>query len=128
VASDTSQYYGGRLMGRRLLAPRISPKKTVEGAVSGLVLGTLALAALASWALPGSSMSWRLATGLTVVAAGMAGDLFESLLKRAADVKDSARLIPGHGGVLDRIDALLFAAPVFYLLMRWTMVGSGGMQ
>lgn len=121
VVSDTAQYYCGRLFGRRPLAPRISPKKTVEGALGGIGFGTLALFALGTWAVPDTSIMWRLGTGLAVVSAGMAGDLFESLLKRAADLKDSSHLIPGHGGVLDRIDALLFAAPVFYLLARLTI-------
>jgi phosphatidate cytidylyltransferase len=128
IASDTAQYYTGRLFGRRALAPRISPKKTVEGALGGIVFGTLAMAALGTWALSDSSITWRVGTGLAVVSAGMAGDLFESLLKRAADLKDSSHLIPGHGGVLDRIDALLFAAPVFYLLARLTIGETGGVR
>jgi phosphatidate cytidylyltransferase len=126
VASDTSQYYSGRLMGRRPLAPRISPGKTIEGAMGGLVGGTVAMTALGTWGLPDSSVLWRVGAGLAVVSAGMAGDLFESMLKRAADLKDSARLIPGHGGMLDRIDAVLFAAPVFYLLARLTMDAGAG--
>jgi phosphatidate cytidylyltransferase len=126
VASDTAQYYTGRLLGRHPLAPRISPKKTVEGALGGLAAGILVLIGLGTWALPDSSLLWRAATGAAVVSAGMAGDLFESMLKRAADLKDSAHLVPGHGGVLDRIDALLFAAPVFYLLARLTIGAEGG--
>jgi phosphatidate cytidylyltransferase len=119
IASDTAQYYGGRLMGRRLLAPVISPKKTVEGALSGFVAGAIALPAFGHWWLP-SLPPWALATvGLTLVAAGIVGDLFESLLKRSAGVKDASALIPGHGGVLDRLDSLLFAGPVFYVFLRF---------
>ncbi len=121
VASDTTQYYAGRLFGRRPLAPRISPKKTIEGAVGGLIGGSIAMVTVGTWAMPGSSFMWRLGSGLAIVSAGMVGDLFESMLKRGADMKDSSQLIPGHGGVLDRIDSLLFAAPVFYLLALLTL-------
>jgi phosphatidate cytidylyltransferase len=119
VISDTAQYYGGRALGRRLLAPAISPKKTIEGAVSGFVAGALAMLALGGWALPGRSAPAWLLLGAAVVALGITGDLFESLLKRSAGVKDASGLIPGHGGMLDRIDSLLFATPVYYLFVRY---------
>jgi phosphatidate cytidylyltransferase len=118
IVSDTAQYYSGRLFGRRPLAPLASPKKTIEGALGGFVLGTAAFAIIASWWLP-IAMPFRLLLGLTIVALGIAGDLFESMLKRSAGVKDSSTLIPGHGGVLDRIDALLFAAPVYYIVLKY---------
>ncbi|HZR27040.1 MAG TPA: phosphatidate cytidylyltransferase [Vicinamibacterales bacterium] len=117
MVSDTAQYYTGRAFGRRPLAPRISPKKTVEGAIGGFVFGTLLFALLCTWWVPRMSMAVRIGLGLAIVALGIAGDLFESFLKRRAGVKDSSNLIPGHGGVLDRIDALLFAAPAFYLVL-----------
>lgn len=117
AASDTCQYYSGRTFGRRPLAPTISPKKTVEGAIGGLVLAPLALLAIAHWWLPALHPGAVWVAGLGMVIAGIAGDLFESSFKRAAGVKDSGTLIPGHGGVLDRIDALLFCAPLFYLLV-----------
>jgi phosphatidate cytidylyltransferase len=117
AASDTSQFYSGRAFGRRPLAPTISPKKTIEGAIGGFLLAPLALVAIAQWWLPRVPPLTAWAVGVGVVLAGIAGDLFESALKRAAGVKDSGTLIPGHGGVLDRIDALLFATPVFYLLV-----------
>jgi phosphatidate cytidylyltransferase len=119
VMSDTAQYYSGRAFGRRPLAPRISPKKTIEGAVGGFVFGALLMAVLGSWWLPGVPLPLRTLLGVTVVALGIAGDLFESMLKRSAGVKDSSALIPGHGGVLDRVDALLFAAPVYYIVLSY---------
>jgi phosphatidate cytidylyltransferase len=111
------QYYTGRAFGRRPLAPSISPKKTIEGAIGGLVVAPLVLVAIAHWWLPRLALPLVWGAGLAIVVAGIAGDLFESAMKRAAGVKDSGTLIPGHGGVLDRIDALLFVAPLFYLLV-----------
>jgi phosphatidate cytidylyltransferase len=116
--SDTAQYYTGRAFGRHPLAPRRSPKKTVEGAVGGFVVAPAALVAAGAAWLPGIAPLRLVLLGVLLVAAGMVGDLFESMLKRAANMKDSSNLIPGHGGVLDRIDALLFAAPVFYFFIR----------
>ena len=118
VMSDTAQYYSGRAFGRTPLAPRISPKKTVEGAVGGFVFGALLMAVVGNWWLPAVPLPLRTLLGVAVVALGIAGDLFESMLKRSAGVKDSSALIPGHGGVLDRIDALLFAVPAYYLYLR----------
>ena len=117
--SDTAQYYSGRRFGRRPLAPAISPNKTMEGAVGGLISGTLLLAVVGAWWLPAVPVTLRAALGVAVVALGIAGDLFESMLKRSAGVKDSSTLIPGHGGILDRIDALLFAAPVYYIVLKY---------
>jgi phosphatidate cytidylyltransferase len=119
MISDTAQYYTGRSLGRTPLAPRISPKKTIEGAVGGFVVGTTAFVVLGAWWAPQIAVAARIALGLAIVALGIAGDLFESMLKRRAGVKDSSALIPGHGGVLDRIDALLFAAPVYYIALRY---------
>jgi phosphatidate cytidylyltransferase len=118
IVSDTAQYYTGRLFGRRPLAPMASPKKTVEGALGGFVFGTAAFTIVADWWLP-IAIPLRIVLGLMIVALGIAGDLFESMLKRSAGVKDSSALIPGHGGVLDRIDALLFAAPVYYIVLKY---------
>ena len=118
VVSDSSQYYTGRLLGRHLLAPTISPKKTIEGAVGGLLFGTTAMVLGGRVVLPDVGTAALAAVGLVVVLLGICGDLFESRLKRTAGVKDSSNLIPGHGGVLDRIDALLFATPAFYLAVR----------
>ncbi|MGE0041772.1 MAG: phosphatidate cytidylyltransferase [Vicinamibacterales bacterium] len=118
VVSDSGQYYAGRALGRTPLAPRLSPKKTREGAAGGFVLAPLFLVLAGPWGLPGAGPARLALLGILVVAAGIAGDLFESMIKRAAQVKDSSSLIPGHGGVLDRIDALLFATPVFYFFVR----------
>ena len=117
AASDTAQYYGGRLLGRRRLAPAVSPGKTVEGAVCGVAAAAVTFAGVGAWWLPVLDPPAGAGLGMMLAAAGMAGDLFESHLKRASGVKDSSGLIPGHGGVLDRIDALLFAAPVYYTVV-----------
>ena len=120
AASDTVQYYCGRLFGRRLLAPAISPKKTVEGAIGGFVGAAAAVAVLGHWWLPQIGTAGRLGLGLVLAAVGIVGDLFESLLKRSVGLKDASSVVPGHGGVLDRIDALLFAAPVYYVFVRYS--------
>ncbi len=117
-AGDSFAYYGGRLFGKHKLAPRVSPKKTWEGALAG-VLGSLAAGVVASAAyfqeLP---VFHALAICALVSVAGPLGDLFESALKRGAGVKDSSSLLPGHGGVLDRLDSLLFAAPAVFLYQQ----------
>lgn len=123
VVSDSAQYYTGRAFGRVPLAPAISPKKTREGAVGGLVFGTAAMAAGGLYVFPGASFPLLLLTAAAVVVLGIVGDLFESLLKRSAGVKDSSTLIPGHGGVLDRIDSWLFAGPVYYTFVRYLQAG-----
>ena len=117
--ADTAAYFAGRAFGRRKLAPAISPGKTWEGALGGLVavavyaLALIPLARSAGYTGPISALNvavW-LAIALGLAALSIAGDLFESLLKRQAGVKDSGKLLPGHGGILDRIDALLAALP-----------------
>ena len=122
VVSDSAQYYTGRAFGRRPLAPTISPKKTVEGAIGGIVLGTAAMVIGGRWVFPAADLILLTLASAAVVALGIVGDLFESLLKRSAGVKDSSALIPGHGGVLDRIDSWLFAAPLFYVFVRYMQV------
>ena len=118
MVSDTAQYYGGRWLGRTQLAPAISPKKTVEGALFGLAAGTALMLAVPTPGLDQSTVPQRALLGVAIVGLGIAGDLFESQLKRGAGVKDASSLIPGHGGMLDRIDSLLFAAPGFYLFLQ----------
>jgi phosphatidate cytidylyltransferase len=119
AVSDSGQYYCGRAFGRRKLAPSVSPAKTVEGAVGGVLIAAVVGALTGPWALPDVAPLAAAGLTLALVLAGIVGDLFESLLKRSAGVKDSSHLIPGHGGVLDRIDSHLFAAPVFYLFLRY---------
>jgi phosphatidate cytidylyltransferase len=118
VVSDSSQYYVGRMLGKRPLAPSISPKKTIEGAIGGLVVATAFMILAGARMLPSVGYGPLFVLGVLVVGLGICGDLCESRLKRVAGVKDSSSLIPGHGGVLDRIDALLFAVPPFYLFVR----------
>jgi phosphatidate cytidylyltransferase len=119
VISDSAQYYSGRALGRRPLAPAISPKKTREGAIGGVVFGTVAFAIGARYVFPAAPILLVALVGASIATLGIVGDLFESLLKRSAGVKDSGTLIPGHGGVLDRIDSWLFAAPVYYVFVRY---------
>jgi phosphatidate cytidylyltransferase len=119
VISDSAQYYTGRAFGRQPLAPVISPKKTREGAIGGVVFGTVAFAIGARFVFADSPLLLTMLVGASIAALGIVGDLFESLLKRSAGVKDSGTLIPGHGGVLDRIDSWLFAAPVYYVFVRY---------
>lgn len=121
--SDTCQYYSGRTFGRHLLAPVISPKKTIEGAVGGFVGAALSLAVIGYWWLPQMGLPARVALGLAIAAVGIVGDLFESLLKRSVNMKDASAVIPGHGGVLDRIDSWLFAGPVYYAFVRYLQAG-----
>jgi CDP-diglyceride synthetase len=115
-AMDIGAYFAGRAWGRRKLAPRLSPGKTVEGLLGGL-LAALGVAVAARVLWPERFPAWPWWIGLCAVVAlvSVAGDLYESRLKRRAGVKDSGRLLPGHGGVLDRVDSLLAAAPVFVL-------------
>ncbi len=121
-AQDTGAYAVGRTMGRRKLIPKVSPGKTVEGAIGGIVVTVLACwlyvrFALAPYAQLGLSPAGIIAFGVIVSLVAQVGDLAESLLKREAGVKDSSHIIPGHGGILDRFDSLLFVLPVAYLLL-----------
>ena len=99
----------------------MSPKKTIEGAVGGVLFGTVLMMLAARVVFPMARPFLLLAMGVSVVLLGITGDLFESKLKRVAGVKDSSQLIPGHGGVLDRIDALLLATPAYYLFVHEVM-------
>jgi phosphatidate cytidylyltransferase len=117
-SSDTFAFFIGKYLGKRPLAPLVSPHKTVEGLLGaglGGLAGMLVGRTLFEPDFPSAAVAAVI--GLAVGLAGQAGDLFESLLKRSCGVKDSSRVFPGHGGILDRIDALIFAAPVYFYLM-----------
>lgn len=113
--SDTGAYFSGRALGRHRLYPAISPKKSVEGAVGGLMASVGAAVLAKLWYMP--QLGWFDGVMLSAVggALGQAGDLVESMIKRGYGVKDSGWVLPGHGGLLDRIDALLFSTPYIYL-------------
>lgn len=119
MGSDTGAYYTGRAFGRRKLAPKISPGKTWEGAVGGM-LASLLMAALAHyWFFRELPLKWALPLSALMNVLGVLGDLTESALKRSAGAKDAAQILPGHGGLLDRLDSLLFNAPVIYYFGRF---------
>lgn len=126
-ASDIGAYFAGRAFGRRKLIPSVSPGKTVAGAVGGLLLTMLVSWLLGRVALPdvaqlGMTTVGALLFGALLSVGAQVGDLAESLLKREAGVKDSSRLLPGHGGVLDRIDSLLFTLPLGYFLLELLLI------
>lgn len=115
--SDSGAYFAGRLVGRHPLFPSLSPKKTVEGALGGLALTMAAVGAVAYYVLGLPPLQAALA-GAAISVFAQSGDLFESLLKRMMEIKDLGNTLPGHGGMLDRIDSLLFTAPaVYYILL-----------
>ncbi len=127
---DTAAYFGGRAWGRRPLAPSVSPNKTVAGAVAALAAGPAATAAYAAAVLPlaggaggplpGLGLLPAAALGLLLAAAAVMGDLAESAVKRECGAKDASDLLPGHGGLMDRMDSLLWTIPVAHLFLAWT--------
>jgi phosphatidate cytidylyltransferase len=120
-AADTGAYLVGSLLGRRPLLPRVSRHKTREGAVGGVVFaalaGWVASVTFAPYLLP----AWGIALGAVAAMVGLLGDLFESMLKRDAEIKDTSHVIPGHGGVLDRFDSLLFTVPLIYYFLKFVI-------
>ena len=117
--ADTAAYFTGRAFGRRKLAPQVSPGKTWEGAVGGLV-AALAMAALSHfWFFRELPLKFILPLAAVMTVVGVFGDLAESALKRGAGAKDAASILPGHGGLLDRLDSLLFNAPLIYYFARF---------
>ena len=114
MLGDTAAFYVGSAIGRRKMAPRLSPKKSWEGAIAAVVSSIGAACLARVWFFPQLPLEHALIIGALLGPAGIVGDLTESVLKRAAGVKDSGRILPGHGGLLDRTDSLLFAAPVLY--------------
>jgi phosphatidate cytidylyltransferase len=117
---DTGGYFAGKFLGKHPLAPNLSPKKTIEGYIGGLFLGSAGAFAAKTYFPACSHLTVIdcVVLGIVGVSIGVAGDLFESLFKRATGVKDSGTLIPGHGGVLDRVDALLFVSPFVYYYLE----------
>ncbi|MBV9210901.1 MAG: phosphatidate cytidylyltransferase [Acidobacteria bacterium] len=118
MGSDTGAYYTGRAFGRRKLAPKISPGKTWEGAVGGMLASLLMATAAHYWFFHELSLKAALPLAAVMNVFGVVGDLTESALKRSAGAKDAAQILPGHGGLLDRLDSLLFNAPVIYYFAR----------
>ena len=118
-ASDTGAYCIGRLLGRHRLASALSPGKTIEGAAGGLITAALATIVLASLLNLSLSLLQALIVGLALSLAAQVGDLLESGLKRALNVKDAGVLVPGHGGLFDRLDSLLVVGAVLYYVLRW---------
>jgi phosphatidate cytidylyltransferase len=122
---DTGAYGFGRAWGKTPLCPRVSPKKTRAGLVGALLGGVCAAALAHSIWLPRLPLLNAVLIGLLAGVLGQLGDLVESLLKRSSGLKDSGRIIPGHGGILDRVDALLAVCPMLYLYAIWTGSGNG---
>ena len=119
MGSDVGAYYVGRALGKRKLAPSISPGKTWEGVAGGIV-AALAMAALAHfWFFRELPLKYILPLAVIMTVVGILGDLAESALKRGAGAKDAANILPGHGGILDRLDSLLFNAPLIYYFARF---------
>lgn len=119
VFSDSAAYFVGRHLGRHKLAPAISPGKTVEGLLGGLAGSIVAAIIVALLAFPGVSVVKMVALTIFLSLVGVMGDLTESVIKRSMGVKDSGNILPGHGGVLDRLDSLMIAAPVLFYLIHF---------
>ena len=118
---DSAAYFAGRAFGRHKLFPRVSPHKSWEGAFAGFMAALLVFLAARVWVLPYLTVASALVCGIIVGVFGQLGDLVESLLKRDAGMKDSSALIPGHGGVLDRFDSLLFVAPLVFVYLDFVV-------
>ncbi len=116
---DTGGYFAGRFLGKRKLYEAVSPKKTVAGAIGGLVGSVLGAVLAHFWFLPSLRLDHGIPLAIVAGALGQAGDLGESVLKRSTGVKDSGAIVPGHGGILDRVDALLVTSTVTYLYALW---------
>lgn len=115
MMSDTAAYYSGRTFGKHKLAPRVSPAKTIEGSIGGLIGSTAGAVAAKYLFFPELPLSHAIALGAGMGIVGQVGDLVESLLKRGSAVKDAASILPGHGGFLDRLDSMLLNAPILYV-------------
>jgi phosphatidate cytidylyltransferase len=120
---DSGAYYVGKRFGKHKLSPRISPKKTVEGLFGGMTASVITAVVIHFTFFPKFPLHHAVIAGVLLSFAGVVGDLAESMWKRSADVKDSGKLIPGHGGFLDRFDSILFTAPILYCY--WTLIVHG---
>ncbi len=120
-AADVGAFYVGSYLGRHPLAPQVSPKKTVEGALGGVAVALAAAFVARAWFMHDLSVVDCAVLGTLLGITGILGDLVESMLKRGAGVKDSASVVPGHGGVLDRVDSVLYAAPILYYYYLFVM-------
>lgn len=118
MGADTGAYYTGRAIGKHKLAPKISPGKTWEGVAGGMAAALLLATLSHFWFFRELPLKWALPLAAVMMILGVLGDLSESALKRSAGAKDAAKLLPGHGGVLDRLDSLLFNAPLIYYFAR----------
>ncbi|MBK6725087.1 MAG: phosphatidate cytidylyltransferase [Acidobacteria bacterium] len=118
-ASDIGAYFSGRFLGKHKLAPAISPGKTVEGLIGGLIAGAGAAALATWWFFPTLPYQFSIPLAIVLAAVGVLGDLTESAMKRGSGSKDAASILPGHGGFLDRLDSLLFGAPILYYFARF---------
>ncbi|MGR5142853.1 phosphatidate cytidylyltransferase [Photobacterium sp. DNB23_23_1] len=119
-AADTGAYFSGKRFGKHKMAPAVSPNKTIEGLIGGAVLAVAVIwAGAALMDIPFASLSSLLLIAIVTVIASVLGDLVESMFKRVSGIKDSGNILPGHGGILDRIDSLTAALPVFALLYLW---------
>lgn len=116
---DSAAFFGGTALGKHKLFPRVSPKKSWEGAIFGFISAILAMIIASYLVLNFLSFKDAIALGIILGVFGQVGDLIESLIKRDASVKDSSNLIPGHGGIFDRFDSLLFSSPLIYLYLRY---------
>ncbi len=121
MGSDTGAYYTGRTFGRHKLAPNISPGKTWEGAIGGMAASLLMAVIAHYWFFPQLALKFALPLAALMNVLGVVGDLTESALKRGAGAKDAAQILPGHGGLLDRLDSLLFNAPLIYYFGKWLL-------
>ncbi len=123
MSCDSFAYFIGRSLGKNKLYPAVSPNKSIEGALGGIFGSILAVLIVKYTFLPIIGVFGAVLIGLVLGVMGQLGDLFESLLKRACQVKDSGTMIPGHGGILDRLDSLLFAFPIVYYIARYCYGG-----
>lgn len=114
--SDSAAYFVGRRFGTHKVTPHISPNKSMEGFLAAVIVPAILTPLLGGYLVPSKGWGFLLIAGVTLSIVGTIGDLFESMLKRGAGIKDTSNLLPGHGGVLDRLDSLLFAFPAYYLL------------